>query len=158
MEDFKVQSLKKALEKKQIKQDGCWDWTGFRDKDGYGRVSSSYAKELHAQTSHRASWIVNFGEIPKGKIVRHKCDNRICTNPEHLKLGTLKENSQDMVKAKRHAFGTKNGNSKLDEDDIKFIRKMLDRNKNQALIAELFDIHKDTVFKIKSGRSWAHIT
>jgi len=150
-------SLKTALEKKVIKKEGCWEWKGFLDKDGYGRVSSSYTKKLGAQTSHRASWLIHKGEIPKGKIVRHICDNRSCTNPDHLKLGTLKENSQDMVRKKRQAFGTKNGNAKLTEIEVIVIKQMLEKGKSQALIAELFDVNKNAISNIKRNITWKHV-
>lgn len=154
----KFLSLKKALEKNIEKTNECWNWIGFIDSDGYGRVSSKYTKEFHAQTQHRAAWIVYKGEIPKGKIVRHTCNNRRCANPDHLKLGTLKENSRDMIKAKRQAFGSKNGNAKLDENDVRFIKKMLKKGKSCPLIAELFDVHFDAISRISRGLTWSHVT
>jgi len=157
MRDKKIESIRTALEKKIIKKEGCWGWKGFLDKDGYGRVTSSYTKEFKVQTSHRASWFLNFGEIPKDKIVRHICNNRECTNPEHLKLGTLSENSQDMMRSKRQAMGTKNGNSKLTEEDVKFIKKMIAKGKPYPLIAELFDVHRDAISNISRGITWKHV-
>lgn len=156
MQNKMLESIRKAWEKKVIKKEGCWGWIGYLDDQGYGRVSSRYVKIYRVQTSHRASWFLHYGEIPKDKIVRHTCDNRSCTNPEHLVLGTLKENSSDMVKRKRQAFGSKNGNAKLDELDVIMIKKLISKGKSQSLIAELFDVHTDTIGSIKRGMTWSN--
>lgn len=75
------------------KGDGCWLWTGTQRKDGYGSFHRN-GKYLHA---HRASWIINFGEIKNKLHVLHKCDVRNCVNPSHLFLGTNHDNILDCV-------------------------------------------------------------
>lgn len=76
----------------------CWVWCGARNKrSGHGKVKTND----RCTSTHRVSWELANGPIPKGKWVRHLCHVRTCVNPSHLKLGTAKENSQDRVDAGR---------------------------------------------------------
>ena len=83
----------------------CWIWTGAVDKDGYGRPSVERTRRVRAP---RISWAWAHGEIPKGKWVLHRCDNPPCVNPDHLFLGTAKDNAQDALAKGRNYVGSKN--------------------------------------------------
>lgn len=76
---------------------GCWHFKGPISNNGYGKVGW-HGKVLHA---HRLSYILLVGD-PGELFVLHKCDNRKCVNPEHLFLGTAKDNTHDMLKKGRH--------------------------------------------------------
>lgn len=84
------------------KTDNCWIWTaGLRGKSGYGTFKLK-GKVIDA---HRLSYKLHKGEIPDGMFVCHTCDNRKCVNPEHLFLGTAKDNHQDAVNKGKVIFG-----------------------------------------------------
>ncbi len=87
----------------------CIKWTGALNSEGY---PVTWHNNKIAYT-HRI-----IANAPKGKVVLHKCDNKWCINPEHLSIGTHKDNSEDMVVKNRQAKGEQTGNSKLKEKDV----------------------------------------
>ncbi|KKL18199.1 hypothetical protein LCGC14_2477890 [marine sediment metagenome] len=99
------------LDPRQVGADGCLEWQGFRDKDGYGQISKGKEGAGLLKT-HRVAWEETYGPIPDGMSVLHKCDNPPCCNEEHLFLGTHDENMADM-KAKGRGT-TRPGKFKLD--------------------------------------------
>lgn len=80
---------------------GCWPWTGAVTSWGYG----NFKAEEGYIGAHKAAWIYANGDVPDGLCVLHRCDNRVCCNPEHLFLGTKVDNAQDAVRKGRNWRG-----------------------------------------------------
>jgi hypothetical protein len=86
--------------------DACWEWQGALDCGGYGIAR---VRGIHSSGAHRIAYILANGEIAKGLVVRHSCDNRRCCNPAHHVLGTPAENAQDCNARGRHSRGAEHG-------------------------------------------------
>lgn len=141
---------------------GCWLWGGAINDKGYGQIYDGYSVKY----AHRISYKIYKGEIPKGLLVCHHCDNPICVNPEHLFLGTHKDNNMDMIRkgrdSKEYLKNFKSGpgelapSSKLTNEEVLEIREMW-KEKSVVKIAQILGISKHTIHSIVYRRSWKHI-
>jgi len=133
----------------------CWEWDA--GKTGWGYGSFRYRGKIFP--SHRISWSLYFEEdIPCEKIILHTCDNPGCVNPNHLRVGTHKDNVKDRVAKGRSAVGERNGRSKCTESDIVLIREMYESGEyNKSQISRLFSIDDRTTRKILNREIWTHI-
>lgn len=145
---------------------GCWLWTAAVNKGGYGKFGQG-PKGGRTLPAHRVAWELTHGPIPEGLCVLHKCDNPPCVNPDHLCLGTLSDNSRDMVAKRRnpvltdpgrHARGSRDGQAKLTENAVQRIRALYaEGGITQAELASLFQISHTSVWLILNRRSWKHV-
>lgn len=163
------------------KGDGCWEWKTGRDRDGYG----VFFWKVQGIGAHRASWMFTNGDIPPGLHVLHKCDNPPCVRPDHLFLGTNLDNQRDCMSKGRTARGDKNGarkyperlfrgpmpprdpakimrgeghpNSKLNDDKVRLIRRLLAEGRSNKEVARLLSVCDATISYIKRGKLWAHV-
>lgn len=78
----------------------CWEWQGGTNNIGYGLIRDEHGM----RTVHRVSYEQHKGPIPYGMCVLHDCDNPVCANPNHLKVGTHKDNTQDMIRKGRDNY------------------------------------------------------
>lgn len=140
------------------KVNSCFEVTSHKqDKFGYPRISY---RKINTP-AHRYIYILNKGEIPQGKLVRHSCDNPKCVNLAHLSLGTIQDNVADRHKRGRtsrvpRTNGEINGMSKLSSKEIEKIRAL--RNKKpQTVIAKMFGISQSHVSGIQRNAYWSHL-
>lgn len=128
----------------------CWEWTCNRNTSGYG-VMRAWGK---IRLAHRLVYQFSHGKIPNGLVVRHKCDNRGCVNPNHLELGTPQDNIDDRVKRQR-------GDSVLTVIEVLYIKKCLavaqKKDGTQLRLAAELGVNFSTISDINQGRSWAHV-
>lgn len=132
---------------------GCWKWTGRISKTGYGIMR--YADR--PLSAHRVSWVLNFGSIPAGLFVCHRCDVRDCVNPWHLFLGTRMENTDDAIRKGRIGPGVLVGNCKLSESQVVEIRNRRELGESLASIANDFGVTMNCVFMIHRRITWSHL-
>ena len=147
-----MQITKERIEAKveRITESGCWVWMGATQVRGYGEILSNNRKLL----AHRASYEAFIGPIPKGMYVCHACDNVYCVNPNHLFLGTQKQNLEDMKSKGRSTRGEKNTQSILFEEQVKIIKTS--KLKNTEL-ARTYEVSPATISAIKLGKRWNHV-
>lgn len=98
---------------------GCIEWQGYRLPSGHGRLQGDFGK---VESAHRISWAASNGPIPEGLVIRHRCDNPPCVNPDHLEAGTPADNSRDAVERGRIARGDRLPVTRMSADDVENVR------------------------------------
>jgi len=145
---------------------GCWLWTGTLsggdELRGYG-VFDFMKKSYKA---HRASYEVFNGTIPEGLLIRHDCDQRTCVNPQHLSVGTKKDNADDMVRRGRwmgvrkdfnNVSGENSYNAKFNESQVREIRSLRDSGMKGVDVAKMFNTTPVQVCKLYKRTRWKHL-
>lgn len=137
---------------------GCWNWNAGVS-EGYGVFSINGKPTL----AHRFSWTLANGPIPKisgryhGAVVMHACDNRLCVNPDHLRLGTQSDNVRDMIQKGRKVVapsnGEKHGNAKFTDADVVEIRLS---GKSDPELAAQYGVTPEAINYART-RGWRHI-
>ena len=141
-------------------RDTCWIWKGGKDKDGYGVImTGSLEGKIKRIRSHRYSWEYFFGTIPNGMLVCHKCDNPACVNPDHLFLGTFKDNTQDMIQKGRKGYnnlgGCRNPRGKLSSQQVVSIRELFSTGRyTKRQLGRMFNIGDRQIGYIVRFESW----
>lgn len=147
-----MKTVKERIMKRVSKNEitGCWNWTGTKTECGYGQIRVNKI----TKKAPRVSWEEFVGEIPAGLCVCHRCDNPAYVNPDHLFLGTQKENMRDAVNKGRTRTGENCIFSKLKQKDVDRIRELHLAGVKSAKIAEIYNISYSHIRSIVTGVWW----
>ena len=142
--------------------DNCWEWVGARNLSGYGHLWIAGGNI----SAHRISWLLHYGSIPSGMLICHHCDNPGCVNPQHLFLGTQKENLADRERKgrtpkgdrssrrlhlDRYPTGERHYKAKFSIDEVLSIKQAVANGSCQRKLARQYEVHKDTIWRVVHG-------
>lgn len=142
----------------------CWPFVGKCQNGGYGvlHTGGSRGRTVYA---HRVAWAIANGRDPGRMAVCHRCDNPPCCNPAHLFLGTIGDNSRDMVAKGRHRGGPppglrgeRIGSSKLTADKVREIRRRSAAGEGSGALGRIYGVDSSSIRQIVRRETWAHVT
>jgi len=139
--------------------DACWLWTGSTNgATGYGWVhvhwDGGHNGRRVTYTSHRAAWELTHGAIPDGLMVCHRCDVRLCVRPEHLFLGTARDNAKDASQKGRMRGRINEPRAKLTERIASEVKRRLALGARRTDLAREFGVTACAISDIGRGRTW----
>lgn len=154
---------------KSKNKDVCWPWLAAKRYFGYGQ----FWYNNRNLSAHRIAWELVFGPVPNGLLVCHACDNPPCCNPNHLFLGTRKDNSADMLAKGRQASGLRNGkytkpwatprgerhpSSKLSITQVRAIRSLwLMGVRNCVLLGRVAGVSHTSIWQVLHKKTWVRV-
>ena len=149
--------VRRFSEKYYQDMSGCWNWTGTKDKQGYGMmgVKPNERPEWTNARALRISYRLFNGCIPDNLIITHTCHNTSCVNPAHLRLGTPKTNAQERDEIGHLLRGSQRSSAKLTEKDVLEIRRHPDVPTKTWM--DKFGVHRVVVLRAKNRETWKHV-
>lgn len=135
----------------------CWEWQAAKDKDGYGNAwlfRSDPNKRIHL--AHRIAFFYSTG-IRSNFSILHSCDNPSCCNPKHLREGTHKDNTNDMVSRNRQSKGENTAKAKLKTEQVLEIRQKFKDGISAKSLSKEYQISIRSIYKVIERKSWKHI-
>lgn len=144
------------------KPNDCWEYTGKLNPNGYGHVRRSLNKKgVKDYLAHRYSWYLKYEVFPVDNCL-HACDNPKCVNTNHLFEGSHQDNADDKVRKGRWRGPDRvkeqdNGNSKLTNQDVSEIKKLIKEGETNISIAKMYLVHHSTISTIRVGKNWSDI-
>ncbi len=151
-------------EKFKKQKNGCWIWKSSKSNSGYGKFN---IRGKHV-IAHRYSYELYKEKIPPGMLICHKCDNKLCVNPDHLWIGTQKENINDAKKKGRLpnlkgirkplcCVGENHYLSKLKNKDIFEIKRLYKSGVSGYRLHKMYNVTKKCISDILKNKTWKHL-
>ena len=142
-------------------ENGCMIWVGSKIVSGYGQLCK-YREKPRSILAHRFSYQLHHTDFNRKLCVLHRCDTPSCVAPEHLFLGTPMDNSNDKISKGRANNcnprpGQENPASKLNDDDVREIKRLLSDGAKGIPLAKKFGVTRQTISAIKHNRRWSHV-
>jgi hypothetical protein len=154
--EIKISENQKRLFWEKVDKSGmCWVWTGAISPDGYGKYSIRNGKLIKTFRAHRMSYFLTYGYINDNLLACHKCDNPLCVNPEHIFLGSFKNNNDDSIakgRQKRAQWQDKSKN--LKNEDVIEIKRLLKSGVSQINIAKRYNVGRNCIWHIAHETTW----
>jgi len=142
--------------------DACWRFMLANGNGASSRGNGYGAMKVGGRlvSTHCIAYVLAFGEIPEGRIVAHKCDNRACCNPDHLEAITPGENNRDADErlGRQYARGEASATAVLTVEDVKQIRSLAKGGLGYVRIARKLGLNRNTVKGVVYRRTWKHIS
>lgn len=130
------------------KSESCWLWTGAKLRTGYGSIRINNK----AERAHRVAYELSVGKIPHGMLILHSCDNPLCVNPAHLRVGDKMENTKDALERGQHVFGERHFACKLSFSDVTTIKAALSVGVTGRYLSKKFNVSEGIISSIKHGK------
>jgi len=131
-------------------ENGCWIWQRAKHRQGYGYISFEKKNIL----AHRLSWKLFRGELDPKILVCHRCDMPSCINPDHLFLGTYKDNNSDARMKKRNVSKPHAYKRKLKYEQVLQIIELSKQGVSRKELEKKFNVGQNCISKILIGKSW----
>jgi hypothetical protein len=125
----------------------CWPWQGTADDDGYGQ----FWLEGKMRRATHVAWALLYGELPEPNVVAcHACDNPCCVNPspQHLFIGTQRDNIHDALRKDHLAYGERHGEAKLTSIQVAELRSRALAGESKKSLASAFGISVRYTYKL----------
>ena len=142
---------------KVAKGKGCWEWQGALSPSGYGSFRVKLPEKGSVNVSaHRFAWALRFGDIQSELMACHHCDNRRCVKVDHLFLGTMQDNADDMVRKGRYG-PPRRSNATLTPDQVREVRALLKLGGRPTAIAMRYGVQRRAIADIGNGVTWKEV-
>lgn len=151
---YEKTALEKFQSKYEVMPNGCWHWKHPRSD---GRANTFWY-EGKVSSAYKVSYMIHKGPI--GDLWVDRCDNGLCVNPDHLFLGSPKENTQDMIQKGRQVRKQGEGRgkvAKLTEVQVREIKSAAQSGVAGNRLAKQYGVHRRTVYDILDGKTWTHV-